>query len=112
MARGHPGRVAVITGAATGIGRHFAGRLAEEGVHVAVADISDGAETVAKVVETGRIGRACDVSEPGEVSKLADEVLTDFGRCDILMPASIPTLPFPEFPSKTGVASSISMRSF
>lgn len=46
MGKGHKDKVAVITGAAAGIGQAFAKRLAEDGVHVAVADVSDGRDTV------------------------------------------------------------------
>ena len=50
MGRGHKDKVAVITGAANGIGQSFARRLAEDGAHIAVVDIIDGAETL-KLVE-------------------------------------------------------------
>ena len=53
MAKGHKDKVAVITGAANGIGQAFAKRLAEDGVHIAMVDIADGNETV-KMVEAGR----------------------------------------------------------
>ena len=42
MAKGHKDKVAVITGGANGIGQAFAKRLAEDGVHIAVADLGDG----------------------------------------------------------------------
>lgn len=87
MGRGHADKVAVITGAATGIGQSYARRLAEEGVDIAVADISDAAETVAQVEGAGRTGRSyiCDVTSPDGIAALADSVLGDFGRCDILI---------------------------
>ena len=53
MAKGHKDKVAVITGAANGIGQAFAKRLAEDGVHVAIADIGDGRRDR----EAGRAGR-------------------------------------------------------
>ena len=56
MGKGHEDKVAVITGAATGIGQKYAKRLAEEGVNIAVADISDTEETVSLVSETGQQG--------------------------------------------------------
>ena len=64
MAKGHQDKVAVITGGAKGIGQAFAKRLAEDGVHVAVADMADGAETVRLVEAAGRNALAvmCDVS--------------------------------------------------
>ena len=42
MAKGHKDKVAVITGGANGIGQAFAKRLAEDGVHIAIADMADG----------------------------------------------------------------------
>lgn len=87
MGKGHAGKVAVITGGATGIGQRYASRLAEEGVDVAIADVSDAAETVALVEAAGRTGRGyvCDVTSPESISSMADSVHADFGRCDILV---------------------------
>jgi 3-oxoacyl-[acyl-carrier protein] reductase len=82
-------RVAVVTGAAQGIGRWYARALAAEGATVAVADINlDGAEeTVAMIGKDG--GRAAavqvDVSDPASTLALAAAVRGEFGRCDILV---------------------------
>ena len=54
MAKGHKDKVAVITGAANGIGQAFAKRLAEDGVHIAVVDLADGKDTVKLVEAAGR----------------------------------------------------------
>ena len=54
MAKGHKDKVAVITGGANGIGQAFAKRLAEDGVHIAIADMADGRETVKLVEAAGR----------------------------------------------------------
>ena len=54
MAKGHKDKVAVISGSAGGIGQAFAKRLAEDGVHIAVIDLIDGAETVKLVEAAGR----------------------------------------------------------
>ena len=87
MGRGHSGKVAVITGSATGLGQAYAARLAEEGADIAIADIADGSETRGLVESNGRKGRdyLCDVSSPESVGLLAESVLSDFGRCDILI---------------------------
>ena len=76
MAKGHKDKVAVITGAANGIGRAFAQRLAGDGVHIAVVDLVDGAETVNLVEATGRqaIAVNCDVSSEQSVANMAAQV--------------------------------------
>ena len=61
MAKGHKDKVAVITGAANGIGQAFAKRLAEDGVHIAIADIAPADATV-KMVEAGRPPGVCRAS--------------------------------------------------
>lgn len=87
MGKGHADKVAVITGAATGIGQRYAKRLAEEGVDIAIADVSDASETVALVEGAGRTGRSyiCDVTTPDSIAALAERVFADFGQCDILI---------------------------
>ena len=81
--------VAVITGAAQGIGRVFALGLAAEGVPVAVADLDgDGAERVAAEVRAAG-GRACalqtDVSDPESVAAMAQTVSSRLGPTGILV---------------------------
>ncbi len=87
MAKGHAGKVAVITGAANGLGQAFAKRLAEEGVDIAVVDVADGAATVKAVEAAGRKAHyvKCDVSSESDVAKMAKEVLATFGRADIVI---------------------------
>lgn len=98
MGKGHKGKVAVVTGAAAGIGQAYAQRLAEDGVWVAIADIADGEETAALVRAAGSEAFAlhCDVSLPEDVQRLAGEVERHFGGCDILVNNAgiYPTQPF------------------
>lgn len=87
MGRSHQDRIAVVTGAASGIGQAYAVRLAEDGAHVVIADLKPADETVAMVEALGRraLSVALDISSPSAVTDLARRVQDDFGRCDILV---------------------------
>jgi len=100
VGKGHKDKVAVITGAAGGIGQAFAKRLAEDGVHVAIADMADGRETVKLVEAAGRDALAvvCDVSKEDSVAAMAIEVRQKFGHVDIVVNCAgiFPQLNFPD----------------
>jgi NAD(P)-dependent dehydrogenase (short-subunit alcohol dehydrogenase family) len=82
------GKVAVVTGGGSGIGRAAARLFAREGAAVAVIDLAEAAaeQTVAQIAGTG--GRAlaavADVSDPDQVSRTFDGILRDLGRVDVL----------------------------
>jgi NAD(P)-dependent dehydrogenase (short-subunit alcohol dehydrogenase family) len=83
------GKVAVVTGGASGIGRATAELLAARGAKVVVADLDDaqGATTVARVNAIGGEGvfvRA-DVTEPDDVSAMVTTAVDRFGRLDIAL---------------------------
>lgn len=82
-------RIALVTGAAQGIGRTIALLLAQEGAHVAVADINGAqAQETAKEIEAlGRKALAVqvDVSRLAEAEKMAAAALEKFGRIDVLV---------------------------
>jgi NAD(P)-dependent dehydrogenase (short-subunit alcohol dehydrogenase family) len=87
--RDFDGRVAAITGAASGIGRALANELARRGAHVALSDIDDAglAETVA---QCGRFGnritsRRLDVADRDAVYAWADEVVADHGTVNLII---------------------------
>jgi NAD(P)-dependent dehydrogenase (short-subunit alcohol dehydrogenase family) len=81
------GRVAVVTGAAAGIGQALAKRLAVDGMRVAIADLAPAEETVAAVEGAGSEAFAarCDISDGADVEKFAAAVRERFGRCDVLV---------------------------
>jgi len=83
------GRVAVVTGAASGIGKGSALALARAGAHVVVADLdADGAELVAnaaRAVASDAIAVTTDVGKPDAFDVLRRLVLDRYGKIDIVM---------------------------
>ncbi len=81
------GKVALVTGAASGLGRQISLGLASFGADVAASDINlPGAESTAEAVrEIGGTGRAIqvDVTNASRVKEVVQEVLAQFGRFDI-----------------------------
>jgi NAD(P)-dependent dehydrogenase (short-subunit alcohol dehydrogenase family) len=75
-------RIAVITGAGSGIGLASARRMAAEGAKVVAVDI-DKAAGLAAAEETGGVFIAADVALEEEVRRLYDDVAAEFGRIDI-----------------------------
>ena len=82
-------KVAVITGAAHGIGRAYARRFAEEGAHVVIADLDGeaGEATAKALIDSGLSAwaRTTDVTQFSGVEGLTRECVRKFGRIDILL---------------------------
>lgn len=80
------GRTAIVTGAARGIGKAIAQRLASEGARVAILDINDAmADATANEIEGGAIAVHCDVSEWVSVSSAFESALETLNHLDILV---------------------------
>jgi NAD(P)-dependent dehydrogenase (short-subunit alcohol dehydrogenase family) len=75
-------RVAVVTGAGSGIGLASAKRMAAEGARIVAVDIDEGAGKLA-ADETGGQFIAVDVANEAEVQRLFDDVAAEYGRIDI-----------------------------
>ncbi|HTG13290.1 MAG TPA: SDR family NAD(P)-dependent oxidoreductase, partial [Candidatus Eisenbacteria bacterium] len=99
-----PGKVAVITGGAVGIGFAYAKRFLAEGARVVVADVADPAAAVDKLDAAGRaLGVRADVSDATSVRAMVEAALARFGRIDVLVNnaavfATLKPQPFDEIP--------------
>lgn len=78
------GRVALVTGGATGIGRAIAQRFGREGARVAIADIN-AVQGAATAGEIGGVFFSCDTSRPDDVRVAVARVEADLGGVDILV---------------------------
>ena len=82
-------KVAVVTGAASGIGRELSKVLASEGCHLAVADKNaEGLQETERMLEKAGVrtlSSQVDVSRAGDVEKFAAQVMEQFGRVDIII---------------------------
>ena len=81
------GKVAVITGAARGLGRAYAEALAAEGAAIVAGDLSDCSDTVAAVESAGgrAVSTTVDVSDANSCGAMAALAMDGFGRIDVLI---------------------------
>ena len=81
------GQVAIVTGAAQGIGRGIALVLAEAGAHIVIGDLQDANPTAEEIRHGG--GEAAtmvmDTSNPQDANSLVDLALKEYGRLDVLV---------------------------
>ena len=94
-------KVAVVTGAAQGIGRAIAGALAAEGARIVVADLQGAGEAAASF--PGGVGLTVDVADEAAVDRMVEETLERCGGLDVLVNnaglyASLAMRPFTEIP--------------
>src|SRR5512139_3492368 len=81
------GKIAIVTGGAKGIGRHYSLALAAQGARVMIADIADGKDLVAEIAKAGGTAatRICDVTDEASVKAMVAATMQAFGRIDILV---------------------------
>jgi NAD(P)-dependent dehydrogenase (short-subunit alcohol dehydrogenase family) len=97
-------RVAIITGAASGIGFAYARRFLAEGARVVIADVADPAAAADKLGDAARVlGVRCDVSDAAAARAMVDATVKRFGRVDVLVNnaavfAALKPQPFDEIP--------------
>lgn len=86
MIRNFEGKVAVVTGAASGIGRALAIGFAAEGMRVVAADIDEaGAKATVARIGADAVARRVDVADSESVAALADGCFAEFGQVDLLV---------------------------
>jgi NAD(P)-dependent dehydrogenase (short-subunit alcohol dehydrogenase family) len=82
------GRVAVVTGGGSGIGKAIATRLAQDGASVVIADLRNfdvAAAQIARATGARTLGLEVDVASESHVERMAAQALEAFGRLDILV---------------------------
>ena len=81
-------KVAVVTGAARGIGLAISKKFLEEGYRIAILDIDQKtlSQTMKQFFDTNNVlGLECDVAEPDQVDQSVNRVVEEFGRIDVLV---------------------------
>lgn len=111
LSRSVSDKAAIVTGAASGMGRATAHLLADEGARVVVADLgSDRVDTVVEEIAAVHgsqraVGVVCDVADPDQLRALVDRTVEAFGRIDIVVNNAGVALPTPVLDSDDGFES-------
>jgi 3-oxoacyl-[acyl-carrier protein] reductase len=80
------GKIALVTGAGSGIGKCIAETYAREGARVALGDINkDAVKSAARAIGNSAIALRCDVSKKADVDGVVEETLAAFGALNILV---------------------------
>jgi len=80
------GKVAIVTGAASGFGAEIARVYAKEGAKVVIADLNEtGAKKVAAEIGDAAIALQCDVSNRADVDHVVAQAIATFGQLDIVV---------------------------
>lgn len=81
------GKVAVVTGAAQGIGQAYALALAKAGAKVSVSDVVEPADTVRKIIDLGgqAVGAVADVTDQASLEAMVAATMRAYGRLDVLV---------------------------
>jgi sorbitol-6-phosphate 2-dehydrogenase len=79
------GQVAIVTGAAQGLGLGVATRLAADGARVILADISDAIHAAAAAIGPGVAAQVCDVADSAAVDRLVAAAVEQHGRLDAMV---------------------------
>jgi len=78
-------KIAIVTGAGAGIGQAIAGKLAAEGATVVVTDLDEATAKATAEALPGATAIRADVTDRQDVQALADRVMEQFGRIDVLV---------------------------
>ncbi len=81
------GKIAIVTGAAQGLGAAYAKAMAREGARVAIADVQDGAGLAREIVAAGgeAIAVTANVADTASVNNMVGQTVAAFGGVDILV---------------------------
>ena len=80
-------KVAIVTGAARGLGRAYAEAMAREGAAILACDVNNCDDTVAAIVKAGgrAQGTVTDIASMASCTAMAEQAVTEFGRIDVLV---------------------------